>query len=187
MLSAQIACSIYKLILLSNICKYKCKTVWTKIRLLLQEQSAPTGAVWSGSTMFVAEASKSFKQMTKQVTFCDWSRSYMYSLPFMKDCGRNPKYCASFSTSVSIKVTSSSSVAMDTESAWVTEELSADTDMVGWNEINNDRWQITWLYHLTLVTPKCVLANSEGQMKCCIMHIIEPRHVISNNVAFWQV
>ena len=31
-----------------------------------EDQSAPTGEVWSGSTLFVEEASETFQQTTKQ-------------------------------------------------------------------------------------------------------------------------
>ena len=37
------------------------------------EQTAPIGAVWSGSTLFAIEASKTFQQMIKADDFCrDW-------------------------------------------------------------------------------------------------------------------
>ena len=38
------------------------------------DQTAPSGAVWSGSTIFVEETSKAFQQTTKRPddTYCDW-------------------------------------------------------------------------------------------------------------------
>ena len=37
------------------------------------EQTAPMGAVWSGSTLFAIEASKTFQQTRKADDFCcDW-------------------------------------------------------------------------------------------------------------------
>ena len=37
------------------------------------EQTAPIGAVWSGSTLFAIEASKTFQQTRKADDFsCDW-------------------------------------------------------------------------------------------------------------------
>ena len=37
------------------------------------DQTAPIGAVWSGSTLFVAKASKTFQKTTKTDDFCcDW-------------------------------------------------------------------------------------------------------------------
>ena len=44
----------------------------TQIRLLLQEQSdqtASTGAVWSGSTLYDEDAYKNFSRQPKQSTF----------------------------------------------------------------------------------------------------------------------
>ena len=38
------------------------------------DQTAPSGAVWSGSTLFVAETSKAFQQTTEHPDdpYCDW-------------------------------------------------------------------------------------------------------------------
>ena len=38
------------------------------------DQTAPLGAVWSGSTLFVADTSNALKQTTKHPddTYCDW-------------------------------------------------------------------------------------------------------------------
>ena len=37
------------------------------------DQNAPIGAAWSGSTLFVGKASKTFQQTTKADDFCcDW-------------------------------------------------------------------------------------------------------------------
>ena len=47
--------------------------MWIQIRLLLFDQTAPIGAVCSGSTLFVGKASKTFQQITKADDFCcDW-------------------------------------------------------------------------------------------------------------------
>ena len=55
------------------------------------DQTAPSGAVWSGSTLFVADTSKAFQQTTKHPddTYCDWRlrvkplKEYSNQLPML--------------------------------------------------------------------------------------------------------
>ena len=62
MVSAKAVCCIYLLTLLIN--------VSTQANSVDPDQTAPVGAVWSGSTLFDQEASKIFQQMAKAAEFC---------------------------------------------------------------------------------------------------------------------
>ena len=55
---------------------------------------------------------------------------YANLLPFINDCGKNPKYCVTYSTSSSDTV--ASSVSNETDSVLVDEDISVDTDMAYW-------------------------------------------------------
>ena len=65
MTSAEVICCIYLLTLLTN--------VSVEANSVEPDQTAPVGAVWSGSTLSDQEASKTFQQTTKADNFCsDW-------------------------------------------------------------------------------------------------------------------
>ena len=65
MSSPYVVCCIYFLIFLTD--------VSTGSNSVDPDQTVPTGAVWSGSTLFVKDASKTFQQMIKADDFVfDW-------------------------------------------------------------------------------------------------------------------
>ena len=48
------------------------------------DQTAPTGAVWSGSTLFDQKVSKTFQQITKADRFCcDWCYNKGFDIPLL--------------------------------------------------------------------------------------------------------
>ena len=73
MLSAVVFCCILLLTLLTNLS--------TEGNSVDPDQAAPNGAVWSGSTLFEKEVSKTFRQTTKaDDVCCDWSRVNSHEL-----------------------------------------------------------------------------------------------------------